>query len=238
MVYTLAVCLVLLVLYAATETVLFLYTARRAAETDLLRQRVRELESSSQELSRMGKELSEIKEFEQRVRRVLAGHESASGEELTWNPSGPGVAASPVGEARSLGLGSYTAMDIPTLPPVRGYVTRDFSTDRTTDLRSHHGLDIAAKQGVPVVSSADGLVVFSGWSYPYGNLVVVQHRSGYVSFYGHNQVLLVRPGDRVRQGEPLGLLGNSGVSSAPHLHFEIWRDGAPLDPVALLRDIP
>jgi murein DD-endopeptidase MepM/ murein hydrolase activator NlpD len=59
-----------------------------------------------------------------------------------------------------------------------------------------------------------------------------------VTFYGHNQALLTRLGQRVRQGEPIALVGNSGVSTAPHLHFEVWHEGSPVNPAGLLSRMP
>jgi len=129
-------------------------------------------------------------------------------------------------------------MDLPTLIPVRGYMTRAFLIAKSPRWIAHNGLDIAAREGTPVLAAADGLVLFADWTYQYGNLVAVMHRSGYTSFYGHNQVLFVKPGERIRQGQPIALLGNSGVSTAPHLHFEIWQDGSPVDPTTLLRTSP
>ena len=129
-------------------------------------------------------------------------------------------------------------MDIPNSPPVRGYITRDFFTAKSHRLTAHHGVDIAAKEGTPVLAAAEGLVLFSDWTYRYGYLVLISHRSGYVTFYGHNQALFVRAGERVKQGEPIALVGSSGQSTAPHLHFEIWADGTPVDPVDLMQSIP
>jgi murein DD-endopeptidase MepM/ murein hydrolase activator NlpD len=145
---------------------------------------------------------------------------------------------SPVADARRLGSYSYTAMDVPTLPPVHGYVSRRFLDPATFHQASHRGLDIAAREGTPILAAADGIVLFSDWTYRFGNLVVLAHRSGYTTFYGHNQVLFARPGEHVRQGEPIALLGNSGVSTAPHLHFEVWQDGSPMDPMTLLKAAP
>jgi murein DD-endopeptidase MepM/ murein hydrolase activator NlpD len=241
---------VLILVYAGLETVLFWLVARRAAEVEPLRRRVHELESSSDELARLGSELTRLRGFEQQLRKVLSGKETGGLESLPWGdgtfadlPSGdlltlPKSAANPVGEAHSVGALAYTAMDLPTATPVRGFVTRPFATAKSPRWIAHHGLDIAAREGTPVLAAADGLVLFAEWTYRYGNMVVVAHRSGYTSFYGHNQVLLVRTGERVRQGQPLALLGNSGASTAPHLHFEIWRDGSPVDPATLLRPSP
>lgn len=242
----------LLAAYSIVETLLFWTVARKASQVEPLRAKVRELESSSTELADLGQQVVQLRAFEQRVRRLLAGH--SLGEQnsaQTWpdsvaafmpgaseDESGRPVSASPVGEARSLRGSNYTAMDIPNSPPVRGYITRNFYTAKSHRLTAHHGVDIAAKEGTPVLSAGDGLVLFSDWTYRYGNLVLISHRSGFVSFYGHNEVLFVRAGERVKQGEPVALVGSSGQSTAPHLHFEIWEDGTPLDPVKLMQSIP
>jgi murein DD-endopeptidase MepM/ murein hydrolase activator NlpD len=246
---------VLIIIYAAIETTLFWSAARRAAQVEPLKRKVRELENSSAELNRLGTELTRLKGFEQQLRRVLSGkNNSNSSENLPWDNGDynqlPGESTtnqileaqksseSPVREAKSVGTAAYTAMDVPTLPPVRGYVTRHFTNPGLFNQNTHYGLDVAARVGTPVLAAADGQVLFADWTYQYGNYVVITHRSGYISFYGHNQVLLVRPGERVRQGQPIALLGNSGVSTAPHVHFELWQDGSPIDPMSLLASAP
>jgi murein DD-endopeptidase MepM/ murein hydrolase activator NlpD len=255
-VLTLLVLIGLLIVYALVETVLFWAMARRAAQVEPLKHRVQELEGSSGELARLTSDLARLKKFEEQLRRVLSGKETGNMESLPWGTTGyeqlptdaksdskqmsesMHVATNPIGDARSLGGIGYTAMDVPTIPPVRGYVTRQYLTPASLTAITHHGLDIAAREGTPILASADGIVIFADWTYRYGNLVVIAHRSGYVSFYGHNQVLFARPGMRVRQGEPIALLGNSGVSTAPHLHFELWMDGTPIDPMKLLKVSP
>jgi murein DD-endopeptidase MepM/ murein hydrolase activator NlpD len=248
-VYLLAGALTLVVLYAVVETVLFWAVARRAAEADNLRLRVRELENSSAELLRMGTELSKLQAFERQVRKVLGSGGKTEMESAPWIP--PTSSSTPFGAANTgitpisrpatgpvAANASFSAADLPTMAPVSGFLTRGFIAFDDSRELAHHGVDLAAKEGTPVVAAADGIVISAGWSYPYGNLVSVAHRSGYFSFYGHNQLLLVRTGDRVRQGEPIALVGNSGVSSAPHLHFEVWYDGQPIDPTSLIRSIP
>lgn len=245
---------VLLILYAAVETVLFWVVARRAAQVEPLRQRVRELESSGAEMARLGTELTRLRGFEQQLRRILAGGEGDVPEGGTWDAGafdetasvpdaaspegGQRASASPVAEARSLGGPTYTAMDMPTVPPVRGYVTRQYAAAASYRQIPHYGLDVAAREGTPVLAAADGLAVFADWTYRYGNLVVLAHRSGFITVYGHNQVLFARAGQRVRQGEPIALVGSSGISTAPHLHFELWQDGSPVDPTTVLQVVP
>jgi len=119
---------------------------------------------------------------------------------------------------------------IPTLLPVNGVFTRDFSQTTYQDEQQHRGVDIAAERGTIVKASADGVVLFSGWTYDLGNLIILYHGNGFYTYYGHNQVSLVKRGAFVKKGDSISLLGSTGISSAPHLHFEIWKDGEALDP--------
>ena len=118
------------------------------------------------------------------------------------------------------------AISFPAILPTEGYITRGFEPDH-----NHFGIDIAGKTGNLIVTAADGNIVFSGWTYDDGYIVIVSHASGFMSFYKHNQSLLKSSGSFVRRGEPIATLGNSGIkSSGPHVHFEIWKDGVPVDP--------
>jgi murein DD-endopeptidase MepM/ murein hydrolase activator NlpD len=118
------------------------------------------------------------------------------------------------------------AVSFPAILPTEGYITRGFEPDH-----NHFGIDIAGKTGNLIVTAADGNIVFSGWTYDDGYIVIVSHASGFMSFYKHNQSLLKSSGSFVRRGEPIATLGNSGItSSGPHVHFEIWKDGVPVDP--------
>ena len=119
-----------------------------------------------------------------------------------------------------------TVVSFPAILPAEGYITRGFEPEH-----NHFGLDIAGKTGNLIVTAADGNIVFSGWTYDDGYIVIVSHTGGYMSFYKHNQSLLKSSGSFVRRGEPIAILGNSGTtSSGPHVHFEIWKDGVPVDP--------
>ncbi len=127
------------------------------------------------------------------------------------------------------GIHDYLA-HVPTFLPVEGVLTSDFGDVRSIDRLVHRGIDIAAPRGTFVRSAADGLVVFAGWTWNLGELIIVYHGGGYFTYYGHNQNLLIKRNMFVKKGESIATLGNTGESSAPHLHFEIWRDGVPLDP--------
>lgn len=119
---------------------------------------------------------------------------------------------------------------IPSLIPAQGFLTRDFLKDDLLMGESHTGIDIVAKEGSVVRAVADGVVVFSNWTYEGGNEIILDHLNGFISFYKHNKRLLVGVKNFVRRGQPIALMGNSGVSSGTHLHFEIWKNGKPVDP--------
>ena len=101
-------------------------------------------------------------------------------------------------------------------------------------LRAHLGIDIPDTIGAPVHAAAGGTVVFAGWSAGYGYLVKLDHGQGEETRYGHLSDMSVRTGDVVMQGAVIGLVGSTGRSTGPHLHFEIRRRGVALDPIAAL----
>jgi len=102
--------------------------------------------------------------------------------------------------------------------------------------RMHRGIDIAAPVGTPIFAAAEGVVVKSGWNKGgYGNLVDIQHADGTLTRYAHNYRLLVQPGQQVEQGQQISLMGSTGRSTGPHLHFEVHPGGkAAVNPIALL----
>jgi murein DD-endopeptidase MepM/ murein hydrolase activator NlpD len=99
----------------------------------------------------------------------------------------------------------------------------------------HIGLDIGADMWDPIVAAADGVVVFAEWGGGYGNLVVVEHEGGWLTYYAHFSEIVVDVGQEVRQGELLGGAGTTGYSTGPHLHFEIRYQGRPVDPHVYLQ---
>ena len=102
------------------------------------------------------------------------------------------------------------------------------------DPRFHGGLDLRAQEGTPVYAAADGVVVESGSSGAYGNVVIVDHGGGLRTLYAHHERNLVRAGDRVRRGQPIALVGHTGNATGDHLHFEVrWKDGT-VDPRVVL----
>jgi murein DD-endopeptidase MepM/ murein hydrolase activator NlpD len=128
---------------------------------------------------------------------------------------------------------------MPSIWPVYAEIASPFGTRFHPIYRKyivHEGVDLAAEYGTKVRASADGIVSFAGWEEGYGLMVKINHDYGYETYYGHNSRLLVSPGEAVKKGQIICLSGNSGESTGPHVHYEVRRDGKPINPVPFLRD--
>lgn len=120
-------------------------------------------------------------------------------------------------------------MDLPSGLPIQGFISQDFEL---ADANHYHpGIDIACAEGTPVLATGAGDVVFAGTDDTYGLMVVLQHNDSVTTVYGHNSELLVEAGDMVLAGGRIALSGNTGISSAPHLHYEIRISDEPIDPM-------
>ena len=121
----------------------------------------------------------------------------------------------------------------PDIWPVRGFITSEFGK-RTSPIygtqQFHQGLDIANAIGTPVVAPANGTVAETGYNAGYGRYIKIQHGYGMVTLYGHLSKVDVRGGQRVKKGELIGNIGNTGSSTGPHLHYEVWINGVPSNP--------
>jgi murein DD-endopeptidase MepM/ murein hydrolase activator NlpD len=118
---------------------------------------------------------------------------------------------------------------------VQGFVTRGQVRPGVVD-ESHPGIDIAVPLGTPVRASGGGSVAAAGYDPDYGLFVLLRHPAGYETMYGHLSRLVAAEGDEVQAGQVIGLSGNSGRSTAPHLHFEIRRDNKTVDPLDLVKE--
>ena len=129
---------------------------------------------------------------------------------------------------------------LPALRPViKGRVSSKFGNrpHPLLKIRRHHdGIDISAKRGTPIYATADGVVKFANKNGGYGNMVIVDHKYGYQTRYGHMNKILARKGQTVKRGEKIGEVGNTGLSTAPHLHYEVRFKGEPINPDAYFFD--
>jgi murein DD-endopeptidase MepM/ murein hydrolase activator NlpD len=118
--------------------------------------------------------------------------------------------------------------------PVNGRMTSPFGERFHPILgymRFHKGVDLAAAEGTPIVAAADGRVVSAGWAGGYGRAVTIAHAGGIETRYGHMSRLAASSGEMVHRGEVIGYVGSSGLSTGPHLHFEVTRNGQPVNPM-------
>lgn len=120
--------------------------------------------------------------------------------------------------------------------PVSGRVTSGFGNRFHPILgyeRFHRGVDLGASAGTPIVAAADGRVVAAGWHGGYGRQVAIAHADGIQTSYGHMSQIAAYPGEMVRRGQVIGYVGSTGLSTGPHLHFEVTKNGRPVNPMSV-----
>ncbi len=122
---------------------------------------------------------------------------------------------------------------LPVIKPAIGYFTSGFGVRKSPygdRVKMHEGLDIANRPGTPIKASADGVVQFADAKSGYGQTLILNHGYGLETWYAHTKKLLVTKGQKVKRGETVALLGNSGRSTGPHIHYEVRVNGTPVDP--------
>ncbi len=134
------------------------------------------------------------------------------------------------------------ASAVPDRMPVRGYVSGAMGTREDpfnpSIIEHHTGLDISAPYGSPVQAPADGVVIFAGQREGYGNIVVIDHKFGMVTRYGHLSKMNVEVGQRVCRSDVIGYVGTSGRTTGPHLHYEVWLYNHPRNPRNFFASMP
>lgn len=126
---------------------------------------------------------------------------------------------------------------LPTRRPAVGYFTSGFGIRRAPmggKIKMHEGLDIANHPGTPIRATADGVISFASAKAGYGQTVIIDHGYGLETWYAHTQRILVRSNQRIKRGEAIALLGSTGRSTGPHLHYEVRVNGTPVDPLSYI----
>jgi len=123
----------------------------------------------------------------------------------------------------------------PSILPAAGVLSSRFTMSRVHPIfhraLPHEGVDISAPRGTPILAAAKGIVTFAGWMSGLGNTVEIDHGYGYVTRYGHASKILVRKGQRVTRGEVIANVGSTGISTSPHLHYEVRVGGVAVNPM-------
>jgi len=199
---------------------------------------IKELEELNSKVIFLAKELQMLKSNNQKLKYALALGDSTLIDSFKINPDTLKKLYKTPKEGNIFGtVFSYFAKffsfdneSIFFISPVNGYISRGFDPEK-----GHYGIDLVVKDGTPVYASAGGFVVFSGYTNNYGHIIILSHSDGYLSIYKHNSVILKREREFVKQGELIAQSGNSGLATTgPHLHFEIWQNGKPVDPEKVL----
>ena len=126
---------------------------------------------------------------------------------------------------------------LPTRKPAVGYFTSGFGVRRSPfggAEKMHEGLDIANRSGTPIHAPANGVVVFAGQKPGYGRTVIIDHGYGLETWFGHTSKVLVKPTQKIRRGESIALIGNTGRSTGAHVHYEVRVNGIPVDPLTYI----
>jgi murein DD-endopeptidase MepM/ murein hydrolase activator NlpD len=135
----------------------------------------------------------------------------------------------------SLALHADRLAATPSIMPTAGWLSSAFSRMRFHPIlhqaRAHEGLDVSAPMGTPIEAPANGTVISADWEAGYGNTIVIDHGFGIVTKFAHASRLLVRVGQKVHRGDRIALVGNTGLSTGPHLHYEVHVNGRPVNPL-------
>lgn len=212
----------------------------KLTELNFLRHQNGELRKKVERIAAVEKKITELEVVEDKL-MVMAGERTAARElaPVSVDASGKGGAVKPTSIADGLNqfhqlLNAKRGITLaaPAGDPVSvGWRARGFGEAGLEGTSFHPGIDVAVPEGTPVTATAPGIVVFAGNDPVYGKLVIVQHGyTGYSTFYGHNRDLRVKTGAAVKRGDVIAFSGNSGKSSAPHLHYEIRLHGVPVNP--------
>jgi murein DD-endopeptidase MepM/ murein hydrolase activator NlpD len=215
-----AVLLLMLVAWLGMA-VSWIYMGGQAARVPGLQSELARLQQEQEQVESLAVALRRLEAQYTQVRELLGANRPADPGSI-WIPD---VSGGSVSDA----AGDSTSAQIPGAWPLtqRGFVTREH-LGRIPG--QHPGIDIAVAEGNYVRASGGGVVTQAGEDEIYGKFVRIQHADGFETVYGHASAVFVTGNDPVERHQVIALSGNTGTSTAPHLHFEVWKDGAPIDP--------
>ncbi len=209
----------------------------RALQANVLERRNRDLEEKYAKLVYLEKKVAELKRESERLKELLGVSatpppvEIESGTSSTRSKTKTSAMSTATGVsspelAEFLLTEELESKKLPTLLPVQGWVSRRFSD-------AHPGVDIVAAPGTPVISTMSGKVVGVRWDDVLGNVVEIESDIGYRTVYGHLQTVFVEKDKLVEQGDVIGLLGSTGKSTGPHIHYEVLFKGKRCNPLVV-----
>jgi len=231
--YTLSVIIVWLAILNITPLGYYL----NFAGTGLSKEERQEILNINQKMIYLTKELQELKNVNKRLKNAInLGDSTVFGTQKKKEQTNK--ENKKVGQGNLLWIikkifftiGEVQNKEIYFIKPVNGFISRDFNPEK-----GHMGIDVVARTGTPVYSAANGYVVFSDYTIDDGYTLIINHSNDYITIYKHCSSLIKRQRESVMQGEIVALSGNTGEkTSGPHLHFEIWKNGKPINPKTVL----
>jgi murein DD-endopeptidase MepM/ murein hydrolase activator NlpD len=241
---------VVLVTVAAVSIV---YFWQAAGDAEILRAENESMRRSVAQLSQLEAELEQHRQFTHRVAAMIGidvpdfpdpvpesdmTDYADDGLDMEGDSLAPPAQAPLEAVSPTVGLPvtecSADPLNRPRGMPVHGRVSRGFMPGVVNPGLRHRGIDIATREGSPINAPASGIVVYAGQDDVLGLMLTIDHGGGFKTIYGHNSRLHARIGDKVVRGDVIALAGNTGESTAPHLHYEIQRDNRPVDPMGFL----
>jgi murein DD-endopeptidase MepM/ murein hydrolase activator NlpD len=218
---------------ASVLGLIFVFFGIQAARVPFLTHRLQTMEVDAKRLDTLQLTLGELQKRYEQVQTMLG---ASSGQHVATTGAAVATPAPAVAAPVPTPPADTVTMSLPTRYPLdaKGFVTRGVGSGQEYGA-THPGLDIAVPEGTEVRAAGGGLVVEVNENAEYGKMVRLAHPRGYSTLYGHLSQVNVRQGDRISIGTVLGLSGNTGNSTAPHLHFEVRRNNAIVDPMTLIQ---
>ncbi len=220
-----------LIFFSLIAIIVFLgFVLPKAFDYKNILQQNEQLLKERNQVSVILQDMDRIKQVNEIIRRSLS---ETAGSELDSIFKDDSDYQSLISPQHSMGL----LDNYPTYLPIDGFVNARYTPKKGFFNSDHLGIDLSSIDDNEVNAAGRGYVLFSNWTYKYGNTVIIDHQNGYVSIYGHNERNLVQEGDKVNRGEKIAIMGNTGNSKGSHLHFEIWHDGEAIDPSVMISEL-